>query len=104
MLRRTNKKATHVVSKVLYGQNAYYFFKHSVSSNEKKEEIEGSLKVMVKAIPAFSIEGEASVNITGERKIFAEDVTVRFNGDFDLPGGFPATYKEAIITFKKLGG
>uniref|UniRef100_A0A7M5XEN6 Chitin-binding type-2 domain-containing protein n=1 Tax=Clytia hemisphaerica TaxID=252671 RepID=A0A7M5XEN6_9CNID len=97
-----NKQATHVVSKVVYGQNAYYFFKRSVSRKEKKEEIAGSLKVLVKAIPAFSIEGSATVKVEGEEKRFRESVKVRFNGDFKLPGGFPATFEEAVKSFKKL--
>uniref|UniRef100_A0A7M5WSN9 Chitin-binding type-2 domain-containing protein n=1 Tax=Clytia hemisphaerica TaxID=252671 RepID=A0A7M5WSN9_9CNID len=97
-----NKQATHVVSKVVYGQNAYYFFKRSVSRKEKKEKIAGSLQVLVKAIPAFSIEGSATVKVEGEEKRFRESVKVRFNGDFKLPGGFPATFEEAVKSFKKL--
>ena len=97
-----NKQATHVVSKVVYGQNAYYFFKRSVSRKEKKEKIAGSLQVLVKSIPSFSIEGSATVKVTGEEKKFRESVQVRFNGDFKLPGGFPATFEEAVTSFKEL--
>ena len=97
-----NKQATHVVSKVVYGQNAFYFFKRSVSRKERKEEIAGSLQVLVKSIPSFSIEGSATVKVDGEEKKFRESVQVRFNGDFKLPGGFPATFEEAVKSFKNL--
>ena len=97
-----NHKATHVVNKIVYGQNAYFFFKHSKQSSDESQQIGGSLQAVVKAIPGFSIQGSASVKLTGEQKKLADSTEVRFNGDFSLKNGFPTTFDGAITAFKEL--
>ena len=97
-----NHKATHVVNKIVYGQNAYFFFKHSKQSSNEKQDVGGSLQVVVKSIPGFSIEGSASVKLTGEQKKLTDSTEVRFNGDFSLKNGIPTTFDGAIGAFKEL--
>ena len=97
-----NQKATHVVNKIVYGQNAYFFFKHSKQSSNEKQDVGGNLQAVVESIPAFAIKGPASVKLTGEQKKLADSTKVRFNGDFILKNGIPTTFDGAITAFKEL--
>ena len=97
-----NSKATHVVSKILNGQNAFFFFKHSKRSSYEKQTVGGSLQAVVKAIPGFSIEGSASVKLNGEEKKLSESLEVNFNGDFTFKNGIPTTFNGSINAFKEL--
>ncbi|XDV43713.1 hypothetical protein PO909_012140, partial [Leuciscus waleckii] len=95
------KTATHVVTAVLYGAQAFMVFDHMSSEDESKQEIEGKLNVMVKKIPEFSIEGEGSVKMTDVENKTAENITCTFHGDFHLEQN-PTTYMEALYLYKKL--
>ena len=97
-----DSKATHVVNKIKYGQNAYFFFKHSKKSSFEKQEVGGSLQVVVKSIPGFAIEGSASVQLNGEEKKLSESLEVRFNGDFTFKNGIPTTFEGSINAFQEL--
>uniref|UniRef100_A0A671M3F2 Uncharacterized protein n=1 Tax=Sinocyclocheilus anshuiensis TaxID=1608454 RepID=A0A671M3F2_9TELE len=95
------KTATHVVTAVLYGAQAFMVFDQMSSKDEKKQEIEGRLHVMVRKLPGFSIEGEGSVNMTEDEKKIAENITCIFHGDFHLEQN-PTTYTEALNLYKRL--
>ena len=97
-----NQKATHIVSKIVYGQNAYFFFKHAKKSDSEKQDVAESLQAVVKSIPGFCIKSSASFKLTGEKKKLMESTEVRFNGDFQLKNGFPTTYEGAVDAFKEL--
>ena len=97
-----DSKATHVVNKIVYGQNAYFRFRYSKRSEYQKQNIGGSLQAVVKAIPGFTIEGSASVKLTGEEKKLSESLEVRFNGDFSFKDGIPTTFNGSIKAFKEL--
>ena len=58
-----NKRATHLVNRITFGQNAFFFFKRRLRENENSQHISGNLEAVVKAIPTFSIEGKASVDM-----------------------------------------
>ncbi|XP_066915156.1 cytolytic toxin-beta-like [Clytia hemisphaerica] len=96
-----NKQATHVISKVVYGQNAYYFFKRSVSRKENKEKIAVAYKSWSNQFRLFLLR-EVQQSKKVEKKSFRESVQVRCNGDFKLPGGFPQSpskYIEILVYF-----
>ncbi|KAL0159184.1 hypothetical protein M9458_042909, partial [Cirrhinus mrigala] len=95
------KTATHVVTAVLYGAQAFMVFDRSFAEDENKQEIERELKVMVKKIPTFSIEGEGGVKMTDEDNKKAENITCTFHGDVHLEQN-PTTYMEALEVYKKL--
>ncbi|KAM9454714.1 cytolytic toxin-alpha-like [Clarias gariepinus] len=95
------KTATHVVTAVLYGAQAFMVFDYTSDENESKQAIEGHLHAVVKKIPTISIEGEASLQMTEEEKKLAENISVTFYGDFELEEN-PTTYKEALEVYKKL--
>ncbi|XP_058625865.1 stonustoxin subunit alpha-like isoform X3 [Onychostoma macrolepis] len=95
------KTATHVVTAVLYGAQAFMVFERSFAEDENKQDIEGELNVMVKKIPGFSIEGEGAVKMTDEDNKKAENITCTFHGDFHLEQN-PTTYLEALEVYKNL--
>ncbi|RXN24370.1 stonustoxin subunit alpha-like protein [Labeo rohita] len=95
------KTATHVVTAVLYGAQAFMVFDRSFAEDENKQEIEVELKVIVKKIPTFSIEGEGAVKMTDEDNKKAEIITCTFHGDVHLEQS-PTTYMEALEVYKKL--
>ncbi|XP_058627681.1 cytolytic toxin-alpha-like [Onychostoma macrolepis] len=95
------KTATHVVTAVLYGAQAFMVFERSFAEDENKQDIEGELNVMVKKISGFSIEGEGAVKMTDEDNKKAENITCTFHGDFHLEQN-PSTYLEALEVYKNL--
>ncbi|XP_036416241.1 stonustoxin subunit beta-like [Colossoma macropomum] len=95
------KTATHVVTAVLYGGQAFMVFDKTVSENEDKQEIEGNLRVMVKKIPLFSIEGEGALKMNENEKKLADNISCTFYGDYELEEN-PTTYMEALQLYKKL--
>ncbi|KAK7126960.1 hypothetical protein R3I94_018213 [Phoxinus phoxinus] len=95
------KTATHVVTGVLYGAQAFMVFDRTFSEEEEKQEIEGELNVMVKKIPLFSIEGQGAIKMTDGQKKVAEKTTCTFHGDVRLDQN-PTTYMEALEVYKKL--
>ena len=63
--------ATHVVTGVLYGAEAFFIFDREVESSENHHKIHGKMKILVKAIPGGinKIEGSASLDINdGDKK------------------------------------
>jgi len=95
------KTATHVVTGVLYGAQAFMVFDRTFSEDEEKQEIEGELNIMVKKIPQFSIEGKGAVKMTDGQKKVAENIFCTFHGDVHLEQN-PTTYMEALEVYKKL--
>lgn len=95
------KTATHVVTAVQYGAQALMVFDRTFSEDENKQEIEGELNIMVKNIPSFSIDAEASGSMKEHEKKKAEKITCIFHGDVLLEEN-PTTYMESIEIYKKL--
>ncbi|XP_034770646.2 uncharacterized protein LOC117401647 [Acipenser ruthenus] len=93
--------ATHVITAVLYGAQAFFVFDKQVSSEENEQDIQGNLKVMIKKIPLISIEGEGSLKMTDEEKKSTEQFSCKFYGDFALENN-PVTFEEAIKTYSLL--
>ncbi|XP_067223464.1 cytolytic toxin-alpha-like [Chanodichthys erythropterus] len=95
------KTATHVVTAVLYGAQAFMVFDLMSSEDESKQDIEGKLNVMIKKIPEFSFEGAGSVKMTDGEKKTTANVSCTFHGDFQLEQN-PTTYMEALNLYKQL--
>ncbi|KAK1155442.1 stonustoxin subunit beta-like [Acipenser oxyrinchus oxyrinchus] len=95
------KTATHVITGVLYGAQAFLVFDQSASKDESKQDIEGTLNVMVKKIPSLSIEGEGALKLTDEEKKTADKFDCTFHGDFEIKQN-PTTFLEAINVYKTL--
>ncbi|XP_005751420.1 uncharacterized protein LOC102194809 [Pundamilia nyererei] len=95
--------ATHVVTAILYGAQAFFVFDREVSEHEDHQEIQGSLKMMINKIPLISIEGEGSLSLTQEDKQKADKLSCKFYGDFRLPKT-PTNFQDAIQACQGLSG
>ncbi|KAI9524183.1 hypothetical protein NQZ68_019446 [Dissostichus eleginoides] len=93
--------ATHVVTGILYGAQAFFVFDREVSVNEKHRDIQGNLNVTIKNIPSLSIEGEGSLKMEDKDKANVEKLSCRFFGDFLIPKP-PTSFQEAVEVYQSL--
>ena len=93
--------ATHVVVGIEYGAAAVFVFDRTVSKDESKREVEGSMSVAIKSLPGIEIEGDASLQFSSQEKSSIEKFSCTFHGDFALDN-HPGTYAEAVAVYKEL--
>ncbi|XP_055487566.1 neoverrucotoxin subunit alpha-like, partial [Leucoraja erinacea] len=93
--------ATHVVTAVLYGAQAFFVFDQMASSSEKMHDIQGNMEAMIKRLPSTATQGEDSLEMTEEQNSHAEKFSCTFYGDFSLKNN-PTTFKDAINIYAKL--
>ncbi|XP_062393869.1 stonustoxin subunit alpha-like [Sardina pilchardus] len=94
-------EATHVVTAVLYGAEAFMVFDQMAEDILKKQEILGELKVSVNKIPQLEISGSGKVVINDKEQQKVKQFKCTFHGDFKLKEN-PSTYEEAAIVYKSL--
>ncbi|XP_039671112.1 stonustoxin subunit alpha-like isoform X2 [Perca fluviatilis] len=93
--------ATHVVTAILYGAQAFFVFDRDVSENEDHEDIQGNLKLVIKKIPSFAIEGKSSLKIEDKHKENVDKLSCRFFGDFSLTKS-PTSFQDAVEVYQSL--
>ncbi|XP_044860115.1 stonustoxin subunit alpha-like, partial [Mauremys mutica] len=93
--------ATHVVTAVLYGAQAFFVFDREVSSTESVEEIQGNMKLMIEKLPNISGGGKGSVKKETKKEEKAENFSCTFYGDFALENN-PVTYLDAMEIYSTL--
>ncbi|XP_034005507.1 stonustoxin subunit beta-like [Trematomus bernacchii] len=93
--------ATHVVTGILYGANAFFVFDSEKLEASQVQEIEGSMQAVIKKIPSFDVEGKVDIKLTDEEKALTETFSCKFYGDFILKSN-PATFKDAVQTYVEL--
>lgn len=93
--------ATHVVTGVTYGAEAFFVFERSISKSESKREISGSLKALIQKIPTFGIGGGAQISFTEQEKHSIAKLNCKFYGDFRLQEN-PTTFIEAVKAYREL--
>ncbi|XP_026546821.1 neoverrucotoxin subunit beta-like, partial [Notechis scutatus] len=91
--------ATHVVTAILYGAQAFFVFDQEVSSTETVKDIEGSLHATLRK--EISIGGDVKVRLTEEEKENALKFRCKFHGDFSLQKN-PVTFQDAIKVYETL--
>ncbi|CAF1025690.1 unnamed protein product [Adineta steineri] len=92
--------ATHIVTGIVYGAEAFFIFDRTVSKGEIKEEVSNSLKAIFdKSI--FENEEEASLNLTDQEKKYVHKLHCKFYSDFHLNEN-PNTYDEAVKMYRQL--
>ena len=93
-------KATHVVTEVKYGFNAYMVFESQVTELHSAQELTGALKVAVK-LGILSASGEGAINFSEEVKAVTKSLRFKFHGDtiIDPP---PQTFEDAIKVYQLL--
>ncbi|XP_030218509.1 uncharacterized protein LOC115548195 [Gadus morhua] len=93
--------ATHVVTGILYGAQAFFVFDREVSEKEDRQDIEGNLKVLIKKIPTLKIEGQGSLNMADTDIANVDKFSCKFHGDFNLEK-HPVSFHEAIEVYQSL--
>ncbi|XP_060538023.1 uncharacterized protein LOC132709156 [Pantherophis guttatus] len=91
--------ATHVVTAILYGAQAFFVFDREVSSKEMVKNIEGNLRATL--TKEISIGGEAEVQLTAKEKEDALKFRCKFHGDFSLEKN-PVTFQDAMKVYETL--
>ncbi|XP_029601111.1 verrucotoxin subunit beta-like [Salmo trutta] len=93
--------ATHVVTGILYGANAFFVFDREVSSDEDRQDVEGNLKVMFNIVPGVSFGGESDLDMKNTSETKTEKFSCGFHGDVILENN-PITFEDAMDTYKTL--
>ncbi|CAF3362406.1 unnamed protein product [Rotaria sp. Silwood2] len=93
--------ATHVVTGVLYGAEAFFVFDRTITKDEDKRDISGTLKVLINKIPTFKVEGEGKLNMNDQQQKFVDRLNCKFYGDFQLSEN-PSTFADAIRIYREL--
>ncbi|XP_060539226.1 neoverrucotoxin subunit beta-like [Pantherophis guttatus] len=91
--------ATHVVTAILYGAQAFFVFDRDDSSMEMVKNMEGNLHVTIKKM--ISATGEAEVKLNEEERENALIFSCTFHGDFSLDKN-PVTFQDAMKVYETL--
>ncbi|CAK6978736.1 neoverrucotoxin subunit beta-like, partial [Scomber scombrus] len=93
--------ATHVVTGILYGANAFFVFDSEKLDASSVQEVQGHMEAVIKKIPSFDIEGKVEIKLTEEEKALTNKFSCKFYGDLILESN-PATFVEAVKTYVEL--
>ncbi|XP_074475640.1 neoverrucotoxin subunit alpha-like isoform X1 [Sebastes fasciatus] len=93
--------ATHVVTGILYGANAFFVFDSEKLEASSVQDIQGSMKAVIKKIPSFNIEGKVDIKLSDKEKELTEKFSCKFFGDFLLESN-PSTFEDAVKTYIQL--
>ncbi|XP_060539215.1 stonustoxin subunit alpha-like [Pantherophis guttatus] len=91
--------ATHVVTAILYGAQAFFVFDREVPSTEMVKNMEENLHVTIKKM--ISATGEAEVKLNEEERENAWMFSCTFHGDFSLDKN-PVTFQDAMKVYETL--
>ncbi|XP_062905774.1 uncharacterized protein LOC134347306 [Mobula hypostoma] len=92
-----DESATHVVTAVLYGAQAFFVFDQIHSSPDNLPDIEYNMGTLIKCLPKFAFQGE----MTKEQKHSVEKFSCKFYGDFSLKNN-PTTFQDAVDIYARL--
>ncbi|XP_056374791.1 stonustoxin subunit alpha-like [Hyla sarda] len=93
----SKKIATHVVTGILYGAQAFFIFDQKVTNSEEVKDVQGKLTGMVMKIG--ELRGDVRMNDT-EREV-VRHFSCKFQGDFALERN-PTTYEEVVKIYTSL--
>ncbi|XP_030255445.1 neoverrucotoxin subunit alpha-like [Sparus aurata] len=93
--------ATHVVTGILYGADAFFVFDSEKLEDSSVQNIQGHMEAVINKIPKFDVEGKADIKLTDDEKKVTNKFSCKFYGDFILQSN-PATFVEAVKTYVEL--
>lgn len=98
----SNKLATHLVSAVLYGADAFLVFNRNIEDGETVGRVHGKVEALVKGLSKIlDIKGQASLTMDEKEKNEASKLECKFHGDISLPKN-PRTFQDAVQVFQQL--
>ncbi|CAF1353371.1 unnamed protein product [Adineta steineri] len=101
VLNHPEINATHVVVGILYGADAFFIFDRTMSSDENYKDVQGKLNILVKQIPALTIDGHGQLNLNENQKNSSNNLTCKFYGDFRF-NNIPTTFEGAVKLYCEL--
>uniref|UniRef100_A0A3Q3WFE9 SPRY-associated domain-containing protein n=1 Tax=Mola mola TaxID=94237 RepID=A0A3Q3WFE9_MOLML len=93
--------ATHVVTGILYGANAFFVFDSEKLEASNVQNIQGTMEALTNKIPSFSFKGKVNMKLTDEENALTNKFSCKFYGDLILESN-PATFQEAVKTYVEL--
>ena len=93
--------ATHVVTGIVYGADAYFVFNRELSQGEDKTEVEGEIKALLKKLQSIEASGGVKLQLNDNEKNIAESLKCTFYGDFHLKEN-PSTFDKALKLYRDL--
>ncbi|XP_067432868.1 stonustoxin subunit beta-like [Thunnus thynnus] len=93
--------ATHVITGIQYGANAFFVFDSEKLDASSVQDIQGGIEAVIKKIPSLDIEGKVDIKLTEEEKDLTNKFSCKFYGDFILESN-PATFQDAVKTYVEL--
>lgn len=99
ILKKSN--ATHVVTGILYGANAFFVFDSEKLDSSSVQNIGASMHTAIKKIPSFDFEAKVDVKLSKEEKAVTDKFSCKFYGDFILDSN-PSTFEDAVKTYSQL--
>lgn len=93
--------ATHVVTGILYGANAFFVFDSEKLDASSVQEIQGSMEAVIKKIPSFELKGNVNIKLSDKEKAVTDKFTCKFYGDFILDNN-PSTFEDAVRTYQQI--
>uniref|UniRef100_UPI0037E7ADFF stonustoxin subunit alpha-like n=1 Tax=Semicossyphus pulcher TaxID=241346 RepID=UPI0037E7ADFF len=89
--------ATHVVTGILYGANAFFVFDTKKLEASRIQDIQGSIEALIKKTLKFDIDGEVDIKLTDKEKALMDELSCKFYGDFLLDIN-PVSFEMAVKT------
>uniref|UniRef100_A0A669BC83 B30.2/SPRY domain-containing protein n=1 Tax=Oreochromis niloticus TaxID=8128 RepID=A0A669BC83_ORENI len=93
--------ATHVVTGILYGANAFFVFDSEKLDASSIQDIKGTMKAVMKKITSFNVDGKVNIKLNDKEKAVTDKFTCKFYGDFILESN-PGTFEDAVKTYTQL--
>ncbi|XP_038591154.1 neoverrucotoxin subunit beta-like [Micropterus salmoides] len=93
--------ATHVVTGILYGANAFFVFDSEKLDASSVTDFQLKMEAVIKKIPKLNVEGKVELKLTDAEKSLTEKFSCKFYGDFILESN-PATFVDAVKTYIQL--
>ncbi|XP_063873078.1 uncharacterized protein LOC135107310 [Scylla paramamosain] len=93
--------ATHVVTSIVYGAQAFFIFDRNQSSSDHDRKVGGDVHDIIKKIPTIQINGKGELEMSQDDKKKTEQFTCRFFGDYLLRQN-PTSFSEAVKLYQEL--
>ncbi|XP_030256781.1 stonustoxin subunit alpha-like [Sparus aurata] len=93
--------ATHVVTKILYGANAFFVFDSEKLEDSSVQEKQARMKAVINKIPKLNVETSFDIKLTKEEEELTNKFSCKFFGDFILERT-PATFVDAVKAYVEL--
>lgn len=93
--------ATHVVTQVDYGADAFLVFDRLVRESENLQEVHGNMEAIIQKLSSSLKLKDASLDLENFDKLDTKTLQCTFHGDFQLSSN-PSTFEEAVQIYNNL--